>query len=794
MKQRAHDDHSRRKLTTDKLDFHLESQCLHRTLKGLSLLTNSYKFNFYAIELTYKKYLEMQNSLLVLGITMAGKNQHYLQRMMQRGFKRAESSRRNPSVWVYTKDQAPSIKRIEKTGAEDEFNSPVSENQIKTLDDKITDWEAHRQADVRAWRKLADGSAVDSHKAAELINVTGFRTRALRRSLETAIGELLAELVEALKDPEFLASYVATNKEFSESIHQQVYDTTGDPWQGEESPEYSLQFKAIIRMLTYAVSEVGITQLSELMLNLLPAFQDAFDVSNLNLPNSHRIAMEKYLDAEDVRDDLLEFNWFIKINSSHKEWILPDCAVVELSLQGLYSPFMFGDNEQRAAIMLPLGPTRVLVGTNVPVEKLDLTEFTEGAVKCSHEFFISSKNIPELDRARNHIGSAFANSISEIIEDTLQGSSSLRSSNKQDHKSAEYIPPKSVKFLTHHLEISDGDLSIISERMMSYIKSVGKLMDLSRIQSVVLCSDIVSAFTEMENVVVNPFHEEDMRRFVWWREIGGETLGYRLYLQTASIEVLCNTEDESFEFTLNLLLQSLYQIHMRSIIVGSDDTTEALSRYTNSDTGSPIRDIAIQSACAYLDALFGARTAGFEPKYLKDFEDRAHESLTKFYAQPIPDTMCPATNDQYTEDIANALGEVIYDLARLLAVSRDLNQYGAPEAGETPFAQIIATHNLYDWINRLRLNLHHIHKNFHTGLDPQLFRPLQLDAERLLWDRGMVAIAEEEGSRLLPFENPNITYASLSSEITGYIGKMLPKDTVSALTEHVARSASLTST
>lgn len=717
---------------------------------------------------------------------MAGKNQHYLQQMMQRGFKRADGSRRNPTVWVYTKNQAPTIKRIEKTGAEDEFNSPVSKRSLKTLDDKITDWEAHRQADVRLWRQLPDESSVDAQKAAELIGLTGFRTRALRQSLEVAINELIAELLEVLKNPEFLSSMIINNEDVNNTIHQQIYKTIGDPWQDTENSGYSLQFKAIIRMLTYSFSDAGSLELSQIMVNLLPEIQGAFDVSNFNLPQSHRTAMEKYLDENYVRDDLLKLDWFIKTNPSQKEWVLPDCAVIELSAQGSYSPFMFAEDEQRIAILLPLGPARVLVGTSVPLQELDLTELTEGAVKCSYEFFVSSQKVPELEKASNQIGGELAKSISGTIEETLHDLQSPLSHSKQDGKSVEYLPPNSIDFLTHQLEISDSDLSIISERVMSYINSAGTLMDLSRIQSIVLCSDMVNAFAEIEDIEPSSVNEDDMRQFVQWVEVGDNVLGYRLYLQIASIQVLCNPEEKSFEFILNLLLQSFYQIHTRSIIIGSGDPTESLMRYTNSDTGSPLRDISVHSACAYLDTLFGARTAGIEIEQVKSFEHRAYKSIKTLYTLPIPDTMCSTTNHRYAEDIVKALTDVMYDVSRFLAISRDVGQYSSDEEIKIPLAQAIATHDLDDWIDRLRVNLQRVHKNFHTDLDPQLIRSVQLDAERLLWGRGMVIIAEDSGSRLLPFDNPDFTYGKFRNEMERYLREMIPTGLESDLRERIA--------
>jgi len=104
---------------------------------------------------------------------MAGDYQHYLQQMLQKGFKRPESSKKHPTVWEYRKSEPPQTpRRIAKLGAEDHFYSQNSQGLFQSLDDKITNWEAHRQADVRRWRTFDDRQPVDASKATELIGLT----------------------------------------------------------------------------------------------------------------------------------------------------------------------------------------------------------------------------------------------------------------------------------------------------------------------------------------------------------------------------------------------------------------------------------------------------------------------------------------------------------------------------------------------------------------------------------------------------------------------------------------------
>ena len=103
--------------------------------------------------------------------------------MLQRGFRRAGGSRKNPSVWVFPCGGEPFWKRIEKISRENEFYSPTSDRSIQTLDDLIQDGEARRQKEVRAWLSLPSGAPVDATHAAAFVSLTGTRTRALQSAM-----------------------------------------------------------------------------------------------------------------------------------------------------------------------------------------------------------------------------------------------------------------------------------------------------------------------------------------------------------------------------------------------------------------------------------------------------------------------------------------------------------------------------------------------------------------------------------------------------------------------------------
>lgn len=703
---------------------------------------------------------------------MAGKYQHYLQQMIQKGFKRPDGGAR-PSVWVYTRGQQPFVRRIEKVGGEDEFYSPVAEEQTTTLDDKITDWEAHRQADVRAWRGLAHGSPVDASKAADLVGLTGIRTRAHRQSLQLIFEELLPKIGKLLQDPDTLMSHIDNSHDIKVTISDQVLQAYG--LSGEQASEVasSLEFKAICRMLSYATSEVVGHALSSALKDVDQVFREVFESGHFDVHNQHRNALEQQLDEGKLRADLLELDWFIIRNQTSQDWVLPDCAILQLSKCGSYSPFIFNEDEHKLAVILPLTADKALVGTLVNIDEVDVTGLTKGAVSCCYEFFLARNLSPEFVALSDEIGEKFTETIEDGVDVALNELDPL-----QSEKSLTEIPQlASLSFQTHQLDLDENQARGMAEKVMPYISSAGRNFDLSRLSSVVLCHNVVEAFNEFESAKECPFAEEDVRRYIWWSEGGGETPSYRLYIQATAAEVLCSPDNEAFDFALNILMQTCGQLHVRAVVwAGERTASEAISRYANPDTGDKIRDISIRSACTFMEALYGCQIAEADISYLEDFRDRLVTALAHYQALPLPITNDPETNDLRSYEIAEAINEIMHNSARYLALCHYLNIPATSEEHSKNLKDLLVEQNLYEWIYRLSFDLQRLRVNFSHPIDPLHVKALQLHSERLLWGRGMVIVSYESGGYLLPFQDQNINFENIRAQLDKTISATIPDD------------------
>lgn len=262
---------------------------------------------------------------------MAGKIPTLPTKMLQKGFRTACSGKR-PSVFVYTKNNEIDRKRAEDFGGEDEFYSPVSDGRSGTLDDRITQWEAKRQADVRCWRNTPGGTLISSQKAAEFVGLTGVRTRAIRDTLRKIFEDLFPRFTSVLQDPDVLMSHldkkIDLNAVYDAALAQHEGFTPEEIADTYIAPEH----RAARRMLDYAMSEILGHRLSKVLRELDREINDAIENDAFNASKLHAEATGNLLEKGLAREDLISLNWVLRSNEQELPWILPDCPVI-----GVYS-------------------------------------------------------------------------------------------------------------------------------------------------------------------------------------------------------------------------------------------------------------------------------------------------------------------------------------------------------------------------------------------------------------------------------------------------------------------------
>lgn len=711
---------------------------------------------------------------------MAGSYQHYLQQMLQRGFKRSGGSKKRPSVWVYTKKSPVFSKRIESFGGEREFYSSVSTGLNKTLDDKITEWEAHRQADVREWRDATHGTAVDSEKAATLVGLTGVRTKALRQVLQQVIGEMLPKFGEAFKDPAVLLNHIENSKEIGGLIISQMKQDLIGPHENPEEIASSLEFKAMARLLSYAVAEVGSHALSKALRDLDLVFKEMLDSGEFDIEAAHKSGLEQHLDDAKTRADLLELNWWIARNNTEIPWVLPDCAIVEVDKEDNHTQFMLRMKHDRQALILPLSHDSALIGTVTNDQDIDLSAFNENAAACSVEFYVASQQRPEFDAFAETIGTKLSEGLVETMDSTLNDLYSLA-----PQKEFAALPVlENVNFQAHQLEISEDELRELAQQIASYLWNAGQSFDLSLLENVVICRNVAAAYLEKRPGEEIDLADDDPKTMIWWIEAGQNSPEYTLLMNISAAQVLCEPDHESFDFIYNLFMQNLAQIHVRAIALGQSDYQELSQLYINENVGWRIRDIALRTACAFMETLYGCRIEEIDIDNIPILQERMIDALDIFLELKLPDTSDVTENNARALALSLALEDVMYNTARYAALCEHLAISITDSEHNVSVRKKLETVHLVEWMHRLDLDFQRLRVNFSHPLDPERIVAIQNHTERLLWGRSMIIVAHESGGQLKPFIDSAIHYESIRCELEARLGQILPEN-ISAL---IARS------
>ncbi|WP_068878791.1 MULTISPECIES: hypothetical protein [unclassified Phenylobacterium] len=122
---------------------------------------------------------------------MAGKRQHYVPRLLQRGFL-ADPGDEGERAWLHRLGETPKLVGIRDIGVEDWFYSRRSADGQPTLDDEITELEQDLQKDVASFRSATLGTVVSSAIAAPLVAHLATRTAHIRA--------MMAQLLSAFSD------------------------------------------------------------------------------------------------------------------------------------------------------------------------------------------------------------------------------------------------------------------------------------------------------------------------------------------------------------------------------------------------------------------------------------------------------------------------------------------------------------------------------------------------------------------------------------------------------------------
>lgn len=317
---------------------------------------------------------------------MAGKRQHHIWQMLQRGFSWPENG--DNHIWVYSKGQPARRTVTRKHGQQSYFYGEVG----SLADKNITDFENEIQGFVNEVRSMPDGAVIDSSKVAPLIAHLEMRSSFVRGEVARLGGAAVEFLDNHLKSDanilKFMTIYLRQNPE--------VFD---GPLNDLNIP-LSLQadFKDMI-----------LKNCSEFLKPGLPVLSASFrEFSELILQRIPEISKEAHLKtlladfSEVERVHLHSMAEFRVVEDNEGRFILPDTCLAFFMKKGC-RPFIDKDSSPEGVIA-PISANKSIVGSYSKHFSRDMRTMINALAGCSSETFISPLNNHFLHKVSGRIG------------------------------------------------------------------------------------------------------------------------------------------------------------------------------------------------------------------------------------------------------------------------------------------------------------------------------------------------------------------------------------------------------
>lgn len=348
---------------------------------------------------------------------MAGKRQHYVPRLLQRGFLNDpldEAER----TWLHRRGAIPRLVGIRDVGVEDWFYSRKSQDGELTLDDAITDLERLLGPSVVALRASSPGTPIDADEAARTVVHLVTRTAHLRGVMSAAMTNITDEIESLFSDPVRLGGMIGlTGPAFAPVVLDTIHTSAAEllpAWIPAALSE---------RIIAFALRELG----DQLIEQTVAAFGPILLQLSSNLMGKVRDAHNSALAISPERNGwvtaLVGFEWTVEAG---EDLILPDAVALAREADGPLMPLLFTKPADANAVVMPIAADRILIGRRSGSAPIDLAGFNEQAAASCETFFIGAKPFDD-DKLSVLIRSTPANAIEEMISAAVREAEQARS-------------------------------------------------------------------------------------------------------------------------------------------------------------------------------------------------------------------------------------------------------------------------------------------------------------------------------------------------------------------------------
>ncbi|TWB77200.1 uncharacterized protein DUF4238 [Nitrospirillum amazonense] len=662
---------------------------------------------------------------------MAGKRQHYVPRLLQRGFLH-DPSDEGERTWLHRRGQGAKLVGIRHIGVEDWFYSKKPMNGEITLDDVITNTENDLGAIVNKMRGLPTGSPVSAKEAAEFLVHLVTRTAHLRGILTEGVTKLGGEMEAIFTSPErFGAMLGVTTASLSDVV------MTGLKNMALESEEAGTPRSLAERVAFYLARELGPDLVKNAVPIMSPLIQKFFGDLSEKMRDVQARILQTSPEANGWIKYLSNFEWSVE---DREELILPDVVALSIDREGKFSPLIFTSTENTCAVIMPISRNRMLIGKEFGAEIISLDEFNANAARNSGSFFVAaqsfdSKNYSDL------IGLI----PSGVVQDMIGGVvNEIEFKNKIIPSDCFLIRNNSINNNNFSYSVrlvdfgTDEDAEHLAKIIGDVVRDVSRHIPLQNLDGFSIAVDLrgaLASFHQQELSIIDSVNQALERDLESAIIIPVESDGMRkqhIIIGANMMDRLCSKGVDGHFIALNILVKKLASLSYNEIfgvdIFGGIDLDLIDNELKAMVATAPVR-------------WFGARySANISPdvgKYYADFLMAVYEDLNKAVINEQIACREKGNFDSIGQLMGGPIVAILAHAANWLGHRAGLPEGQSFNGDDLPLR--LKEYGLDKWLELFGRDLEAAHGDVDRGLNIDSIKNLSRHAERLLWSFGLYA-------------------------------------------------------
>lgn len=326
---------------------------------------------------------------------MAGKRQHHVWQMLQKGFSWQEHG--DHHVWVYRNSSEPKQTVTRKFGRVNSFYGPEG----SAADTNITEFENSVQGFIQEVRGAYSGQEIDCDTSAAIVSHLEMRSLFLRDELSRVGERIMSTLRSYLTSERHAATLMsAFVKNHPEMIDEALVKA------GIPAEMHSLARHVVTQNLPKAIGN-GVDEMAVIAEML---FAPLLEVMADTAKNAHNQTLERNF-AEAERTNAHRSMRYYVYRDDDGQLILPDTSLAFFKKNGCAPVSQKGDKIE--GVIVPISRHVAIIGKAAPEFTRDGETIRKVLASCSYEAFLAAERSEDLRKLASRI-SRNAHLISEI--------------------------------------------------------------------------------------------------------------------------------------------------------------------------------------------------------------------------------------------------------------------------------------------------------------------------------------------------------------------------------------------